>query len=254
MGNNPQKINAVEISLAVVQELVRRDGARVTEIASEIDIAPSTSHKHLQTLLEEGYVIKEGDLYYPSMEYLHIGEYTRRRKPAYRKAEARVESLAEETGGRTHFVTEEHGRGRYVYTSTGNLAVETFTGKGTSFPLHVTASGKAILAHLPEERVHEIIDRHGIEASTEQSITSKESLFEELQTIRDSGVAFNIEEHYEGSSAVAAPVREPSGSILGALTISGPAQRLKGDFLHDELPDLLLATVNELELEIVYSD
>jgi DNA-binding IclR family transcriptional regulator len=254
MGNNRQKINAVETSLAVVQKLVERDGARVTEVASELDIAPSTSHKHLQTLLEEGYVIKEGDLYHPSMEYLHIGEYTRRRKPAYRKAEARVESLAKETGGRTHFVTEEHGRGRYVYTSTGNLAVETFTGKGTSFPLHVTASGKSILAHLPDERVEEIVDRHGLEAATEQSLTSKESLLEELETIHETGVAYNLEEHYEGSSAVAVPVREPSRNILGALTISGPAQRFKGDFLHEELSDLLLATANELELEIVYSD
>lgn len=254
MTNNRQKINAVEISLGVVQELVKQDGARVTEIANELDIAPSTSHKHLQTMLEEGYVIKEGDMYYPSMEYLHIGEYTRRRKPAYRKAEVRVESLAEETGGRTHFVIEEHGRGRYVYTSTGNLAVETFTGKGTNFPLNVTAAGKTILAHLPDERIREIIDQHGLSAATEQSITNEEALFDDLETIRETGVAFNIEEHYEGSSAVAAPVRDPNGNILGALTISGPAQRLKGDFLHEELPDLLLATVNELELEIVYSD
>lgn len=254
MANNQQKIRAVEISLSVVEALVRQDGARVTEIAEKLDIAPSTSHKHLQTLIESGYVIKEGDFYYPSMEYLHIGEYTRHRKPAYRKAESRVEFLAEETGGRTHFVIEEHGRGRYVYTSTGDLAVETFTGKGTSVSLHVTAAGKAILAHLPEHKVYKIIDQHGLDASTEQSITTEQALFENLQTVRDTGVAFNIEEHYEGSSAVAAPVRNPNGNVLGALTISGPAQRMKGDFLREELPDLLLATVNELELEIVYSD
>lgn len=254
MGNNRQQINAVGISLSVVEELVRQDGVRVTEIANELDIAPSTSHKHLQTLLDEGYVIKEGDLYYPSMEYLHIGEYTRRRKPAYRKAETRVESLAEETGGRTHFVIEEHGRGRYVYTRTGNLAVETFTGKGANFPLHITAAGKAILAYLPDDRVHEIIEKHGLNAATEHSITTEESLFEELETIRETDVAYNIEEHYEGSNAVAAPVRDPNSSVLGALTISGPAKRMKGDFLREELPDLLLATVNELELEIVYSD
>lgn len=254
MTNARSKIKAVGISLSIVEELVERDGARVTELATAVDIAPSTAHKHLQTLKAEGYVINEEDLYYPSMQYLYIGEYTRHRKLAYRKAESRVESLAEETGGRTHFVIEEHGRGRYIYTSTGHLAVETFTGKGASFPLHVTAAGKAILANLPEDRVHEIIDEHGLEATTEHSITDRNELLEELRTVREEEIAFNIEEHYAGNTAVATPVRDPDGNVLGALTISGPAKRLKGDLLREELPDLLLATANELELEIVYSD
>jgi DNA-binding IclR family transcriptional regulator len=254
MAADHSNIRAVEISLGIIQRLVERDGARVTELAEELDVAPSTAHNHLQTLLNNGYVINEGSVYYPSLEFLRIGEYARQRKIGYQKAEQHVKALAEESGGRTHFTVLEHGRGRYIYTKTGDLAVETFTRNGSEFPLHMTAAGKAMLAELPEWCVQEIIDQHGLDASTDRSITDEDELFEELDATRERGVGYNLEEHNEGISAVAAAVQEQNGSLLGALTISGPAQRFKGELLREEFPDLLLARVNELELDILYSN
>lgn len=253
MAHNGKSIQAVKINRDLVRVLVERDGARVTEVADGIGVAPSTAHNHLQMLLSEGFVVREGSYFYPGLKYLEIGEYVRRRKPAYRKAERRVRSLAEESGGRTHFVIEENGVGRYLHTSTGELAVETHTRTGASFPLHATAAGKAILSQLPETRVREIVDRHGLEPKTERTITDEETLFETLAECRERGVAFNIEEHNPGISAVAAPVRNPDDGVLGALTVSGPAQRFKGETIREDLPDTLLATVNELELDIIYS-
>ncbi|SFT03344.1 IclR family transcriptional regulator [Halostagnicola kamekurae] len=253
MPANQKNIKAVTISLNIVQELIERDGARVTEVAEALDIAPSTAYNHLQTLLNEEYVINRGSIYYPSMEFLRIGEYARTHTPGYRKAKEQVKALAEESGGRTHFTIEEHGRGRYVYNSTGHLAVETFSSTGSSFPLHVSSAGKAMLAELPKSRVHEIIERYGLEASTSNSITDKGELLEELEQIRERGVAFNIEEHNMGINAVGAPVKDPNGFLLGALSISGPAQRFKGKTIREELSNNLLAAVNELELGIMYS-
>ncbi|UHQ98861.1 IclR family transcriptional regulator (plasmid) [Natrinema zhouii] len=254
MESDHSNIRSVEISLGIIQQLVERDGARVTELAEELDIAPSTAHNHLRTLLNNGFVIDEGSVYYPSLEFLHVGEYARQRKVGYQKAEQHVKALAEESGGRTHFTVLEHGHGRYVYTKTGDLAVETFSRYGSQFPLHVTAAGKAMLAELPDWQIQEIVDQCGLKALTDQSITDEEELFAELEATRERGVAFNFEEHNKGISAVAASVQEPNGSLLGALTISGPAQRFKGDLIREEFPDLLLARVNELELDIVYSD
>lgn len=254
MATAHKEINAVTITLRTVECLVAMEGGRMTDVAESLDVAPSTAYNHLQTLLNEGYLVRDGDHYYPSMEFLRIGDYARRRSASYRKARTQVEALAEESGGRTHFTIVEHGRGRYVYTSTGNLAVETFSSIGSSFPLHVTSAGKAILADLPDAQVLEIVDQHGLEQPTSNSIGDEDALFEELETIRDRGIAFNIEEHNPGVSAVGATVKEPDGSLLGALSISGPAQRFKGKTIQETLPDSLLAAVNELELEMVYAD
>lgn len=254
MSKHDPTIRAVEISLTIIQRLVELDGARVTELADDLDIAPSTAHNHLQTLLANDYIINEGSVYYPSLEFLNISQYVQQRKTGYQKAQEHVDSLTDESGGRTHFTVLEHDYGRYVYTKTGDLAVETFSRKGSRFPLHVTAAGKAMLATIPESQVQEIIDRKDLKAYTENSVTSKRDLFEELEIIRDRGFAFNMEEHNEGINAVAAPVQESSGELLGALSISGPARRFKGSLLHEELPDLLLARVNGLELDVKYAE
>lgn len=246
-------IKSVELSLEIIDELTELDGARVTEVARELDIAPSTAHNHLATLEQNGFVVKEGDFHYPSMKMAKIGRYVKTRKPGYKKAKKRVETLAEETGGRAHFAVEEQGVGRYVHTNTGNLAVKTFTSVGVRFPLHVTAAGKAILASIPEYRVEEIVETHGLLEMTENSITDPEELFEELEEIREREYALNMEEHMKGIRAVAAPVFEPSGNVLGSLTVSAPTRRMTGSYIHEEVPELVLALSDELELDVRYS-
>lgn len=246
-------IKSVELTIKVLDKLMEFDGARVTEIANALDIAPSTAHNHLTTLEQNAFVVKEGDFYFLSMEFAKMGRYVKTRKPGYKKAKSRVESLAEETGGRAHFAVEEQGMGRYVYTSTGNMAVKTFTAVGVQFPLHVTAAGKAILASIPESRLLEIVERRGLTRMTQNSITDLEALTEELEKTREREYAINMEEHMTGIRAVAVPVFEPTGNVLGSLTISAPARRMKGSYFREELPQLLLELSDELELDIRYS-
>jgi DNA-binding IclR family transcriptional regulator len=136
----------------------------------------------------------------------------------------------------------------------GDLNFKPFLSDGSDFPLHVTAAGKVMLAELPDVRFGEIIDMQDLNACTPHSITQDAELIEEVESIRERGVGFNIEEHHAGINAVAAPVTEPNGRLLGALTVSGPAQRFKGNRLRKELPELLLARVNELELDIKYTN
>jgi len=240
-------------SLAVVDRLKELDGARVTELAEEMDLAASTVHSHLATLEDAGYVVKDGDTYKLGLAFLNLGEYVRESHEYFSLAESKVEQLAEETGGRAHFIVEEHGRGIYIYTRSGKHAVETFSRDGRRLYLHRTAAGKAILAYLSRQRVEEILDRHGLPRRTSNTITDREELFEELRAVRErDGIAFNTEEQVRGIRAAGAPVRDPNGVVIGALSVSGPTHRMKGDRLHEEVPDIVLGTANELELEIEY--
>ena len=74
----------------------------------------------------------------------------------------------------------------------------------------------------------------------------------ELETIRERGYSFNLQENLEGLNAVGVPVKGQNG-VIGALSISGPSHRLKGDRLKSALPDLLMGEANELELNISYA-
>lgn len=246
-------VKSVERSMRIVETVMEMEGARVSELAAELDMAKSTVHGYLATLHGLGYLVKEGEVYQIGTRFLQFGEYSRTRKDEYGMAAQKVTELAEETEERSQFVIEERGRGVFLYRESGAHAVETGSGTGKRMYLHSTSAGKAILAHLPDGTVDEILDRWGLPAVTPATITDEAELRDELADIRDRGFALNREENIEGLHAVGVPVQPQDGTVIGALSISGPTHRLKGDYLLEDLPDLLLGTANELELNIAYS-
>lgn len=248
-----QTVTTTETAFAIIELLKEANGARITEAANELGLVKSTLHRHLTTLEKLNYVVKEGDTYYPSLQFLNIGTYAQRRRKGFDLIEPKVQELANETEERAHFIIEEHGMGVYVYREVGKHAIRTDRGIGTQIPLHATASGKVILAHLPEERVREIADLVGLNSQTSNTITSLGSLLDEFQTIREKDIAFNHSENIEGERAVASPIRDEHGQIIGALNVVGPAHRLKGKWFKEQIPDLLRGAANELELNIAHS-
>ncbi|AUV80971.1 IclR family transcriptional regulator [Salinigranum rubrum] len=236
-------------SLRVVETLRDLDGARVTELAEAMDLAPSTVHAHLTTLAENEYVVKTGDVYHLSLAFLSLGDYVRNRRKAYRIAESYTEQLAEETECRAVFAVEENGRGVYMYTFSGQHAVWTYSTVGKRFHLHQTAAGKSILSRLPDGRVGAIIDEWGLPAATENTITDADTLVAELESVRERGVAFNHEEQLDGVKAVGVPVNGPDGQVIGAFSVASPANRMTDDRFETGLPETLLGVANEFELE-----
>lgn len=245
-------IGAVRTTLAIVETLYERDGARLEAVADAVGVSKSSAHRHLTTLEHENYVVREGDEYVLSLQFRELGDYVGKRKPVFRLAEPKVEGIAEATGERAQFVVEEHGYVRYVHRATGEGAVKTTSGVGKRVRMHAVAAGKAILAELPEERAREIVDCRGLPAFTPNTITDAGRLFEELAEVRERGVAFGDEEIVEGLRAVGVPVAGAEEGVLGALTVAGPTHRMKGETWTETVPDLLLGAANELELKIEY--
>jgi DNA-binding IclR family transcriptional regulator len=247
-----EPVQTVETALSVYEALKQLDGAGVSTLATELDLAKSTVHRHLNTLDGLEWVVRRGDVYYPSLGVLEFAEYARNRRREYRMAERKVAELAAETDERAQFLVEEHGRGIYVHRDWGRKAVQTDPGIGKSAPLHATAAGKAILAHLPRPDVEEILDWRGLPRLTDNTVTDRETLFEELERVRDRGYSLNDAEKLDGVRAVGVVIRRPSGQVVGALSVSGPAHRLVDERFEGDLPELLRGVAQELELNVAH--
>jgi DNA-binding IclR family transcriptional regulator len=245
-------VKSIRTTFRIIETLRDHNGARLTDLAKALGLAKSTVHQHLQTLTELGYVVKEDGRYYVGLRFLSIGEYTRTRKEAYRLAGAMVRQLAEETSERVQFFAEEHGQAIYVHTEQGSRAVQTDRWLGERRYLHSSAGGKAILAYLPEEEIQRIIDQWGLPAETENTITTKDALDDELAQIRSQGYSINDEESITGLRSIAVPVLDSDDTVIGSFSLSGPTHRLRGKRFDEELPNLLLGTANELELRLAY--
>lgn len=239
-------IEADKKLLDIIEHLDRSDGARVTEIATELDLSKSAVHAHLATLKQRGYVVAEGDTYRLGILFLNLGSTARNRIPFYSSVRPRIERLADQTGERAQFVVEEHGLGFVVYRSWGEYAVQVEPQIGEPTHLHANASGKAILSALSEDEVIDIIDHWGLPERTENTITDREELLDELDEIREQGYAINRGESRHGFHALGAPLQVDE-SVVGAITISGPQNRIE-DRPDEDVLNPLLGIINELEL------
>jgi DNA-binding IclR family transcriptional regulator len=245
-------VRTTEKTLALVEELMDRGPCGVTELAEGLEMGKSAVHNHLTTLQKHGYVLKTGDTYRLGLKFLEVGGSTRKSMEFYQVAEPEVKSLANETGELANLLVEEQGMGVYLMRSKGEAAVDLDTYAGLRTHLHTTALGKAILAHLPESRVEEIIERRGLERKTPRSVGSREELFETLEGVRDRGYAIDDGERLEGLRCIAAPVKSSSNEVLGAISVSAPASRVSDDNLHGRLPERVLSAANVVELNINY--
>jgi IclR family transcriptional regulator, acetate operon repressor len=245
-------VKATETTLKIIDYLRETDGAGVTEIANWLDIAPSAVHKHLSTLQEHRYVVNENSEYRLGLKFLELGGYTRHQMELYSTAKPEIKLLAEETGEKTNLLVEEYGLGIYLYRSMGNEAVQINTYTGEAVYLHNTALGKALLAHLPRERVEEIIDHHGLPSVTAKTITDQGELFESLSKIQDRGVAFDDEERIKGLRCVAVPILDDEGKAMAAMSVSGPKSRMTNERFREEIPDKLFQKANLIELDLSY--
>lgn len=247
-------INSDETAFEIVDLLLERDGAGVTEIATEIGVAKSTVYKHLQTMVKHDFATKIDDEYHVGLRFLDFGMYARRQQLIYQLSRDRIDELADETGELVWCQTHENGQCVYLYGAAGSHSVYPPEFIGNRTPMHQLAGGKVMLANFSRETVDKIVDRYGLETATEHTISDRDELHDALETIRDRGVAFNREESTLDLYAVSTAVVDSDGEVLGSIGISGPKHRMRGEPIESELPKLLLGTANELEFNLEHRE
>ncbi len=253
MAQSKNTVRSSEKTLRILEAIHELGGVGVTELAKYLDMSKATVHHHLSTLEQNEYVVNDGSTYRTGLKLLEMGERARRQSGLFEIAKPDVNELAEQTGELANLMIEEHGRGVYVHIASGEQAIRLDTRVGTRQYLHTSALGKAILAHMPEERFEAVIDRHGLPAQTPNTVTEKEVLEEELDEIRKRGVAFDGEERAEGIRCVAAPITDNQNQLVGAVSVSAPSARMKHDRFRNKVPELVRDTATVIGINVSYS-
>lgn len=244
-------IKSDETLFAIIETLRELDGAGVTALAERLDIAKSTVHGHLTSMRNHGFVVKRGRQYHLGLEFFDYGQYVRGQLDIFRAGMFAADRLETETGEMTWLITSQNGKAMYIYGRGGENDIDVNTILGTWAYMHCNSGGKAILAHLPDEERDRIIDLHGLPARTENTITDRERLYEELERIREQRYALNLSEDLEGVHAIGVPLMF-EGEIQGALSVAGPAHRMPRERCEGEVLDQLRAATNEIDLNLAY--
>lgn len=250
MVTSPRPVKTTQTSLQLLQEIKQQNGATLSSLVESTGLAKSTVYNHLQTLLKDGYVARDGNTFRIGLKFLELGEHARWRRPAHEEARGQVYRLAERTNEEADFTVEENGRIYTIEYAIGSTdpsdphSGSPFLQTGSRFYAHNCASGKAILSALPQERVDTIIDRWGLPATTSNTITDRARLYDELAKTQERGYSINDEELQSGYRAIGTPVLDGTDSIVGALCVGGPTYRfeLEGNRFEEMVSAIRTAT------------
>lgn len=150
-------------------------------------------------------------------------------------------------------VVPERGRVVKCYITESSRSVMTDSRLGLSMYMHCTADGKAILAHKNQEYIDRVVEEIGLEKMTDNTITEREPLLDELEKIRNEGIALDDQERLPGIRGIAVPVVDKkSGEVYGAFGITGPATRIEAETFYETYPTQVRRAANEIALNIQY--
>jgi IclR family acetate operon transcriptional repressor len=237
-------VKSVERALGLLELLAASDGKlRLNTIAQRMGLNVSTCHHLLSTLVEHGYVGHAQDrTYFLGNKILelsgsHIGQFN-----LVEAAMTSLRALNEKTGETIHLAALQGDEMVTLTILESHHPVRVISGPGgKSEALHATATGKAILAWLPEREVSRILDRRGMGSFTEATITDRDALIEELRLVRRNGYAIDLEEFQAGVVCVGAAIRDQAGAVVGAFSCSMPGMRATDEYLQDIRADVVAA-------------
>ena len=121
----------------------------------------------------------------------------------------------------------ENGDVLYIAIANGQRELGIQSAAGTRHPAYCTALGKALLAWRPWAEARELLAARQPVRLTERTITDLEAFAGELQRTRDRGYSVDDEERQSGVVCIGAPIRDHAGGIIAAVSVSGPAYRVR---------------------------
>jgi len=228
-------------------------GLTLKQATDLAEVDPTGAFRIAHTLEHEGYLIRdEHGLYKLGPTVLRLGVTYLNSLNLRKTALPRLGALIEWPADSASLATLS-GRRAVVIERLERQPSEAGTRHvGWSFSLHSTSLGKTLLAYLPDATIREWLESMPLQRFSGTTIVDPQVLMAELEQIRTQGYAFNFEESGDGALAVAAPVRNHLGEIIGALNVSGQMPTMTKEYLQDETLKSVVSAADALSRDLGY--
>ena len=227
-ASQPPTIQSLDRALDVLDALAGASGMTLTELSTALDQSAATMYRVLATLEARQIVEME-----PQSQTWHIGAMAFRLGSAFLRRSSVIErarpvmrELMEATGETSNLGIERGGDVMFVSQVETHESIRAFFPPGTTSPMHASGIGKALLSCFGEDQLTRFLRGRTLEQFTDRTLTSADTLREDLAQIRSRGWSFDDEEKAPGMRCVAAPVFGMQGEVLAGISVSGPAARM----------------------------
>jgi IclR family transcriptional regulator, acetate operon repressor len=243
-------IESVDNASRILLMLLDNPALKVGNVAAELGVARSTAHRMLTTLQARDLLRQDSvtKAYGPGLKLVELGIAVMGAADLRVEVRPVLEKLASSSGETTHLLVLDGTDTVFVDGVESKHVIRAGLRTGQRGPAHASAAGKALLAELSSEELTRRYAGTRLTGGTERALTTRRALEQELALVRERGYGTNRGESEPELHAVAAVVRDRRGVARGALSASGPSQRLGDDL--SALGAQVLDAVNELRARL----
>ncbi|MGI5836722.1 MAG: IclR family transcriptional regulator [Chloroflexota bacterium] len=249
-------VQSVERTLDILEALADRGEAGIAQLSQQVGLHASTVHRLLSTLIARGYVRQnhETGRYLLGLKALDVARAVRDQLDLRMEALPILRELMQKSGETANLAILDGQEVVYLeQVSSPGWMLRMFVQVGARAPLHSTASGKVLLAYLPELELNKILSNYLLTPFAGRTIVEKGVLLSELEEVRRVGYATDYGEQEEGVSCVAGPVRDFTGRVVAAISVSGPWIRITPERVSVLVP-LISESCARLSIALGYKD
>jgi IclR family acetate operon transcriptional repressor len=251
-GSEGASIQSVDRALTLLETIAELGGeTTLSKLASRTGLNISTCHHLLATLAQRGFVTKALGRrgYALGARILHLGHVCLQ-VDLPRRAQSALDRVNQTTGETVHLAALQGDEVVTVLKRESRHAVRVdVSALSAQDAAHATATGKAMLAWLPEGEIRRIVSARGMTKFTDNTITDFYELIESLRLVRRNGFAIDREEFRPGVICVGSAIRDQSGAVVGSISASTPSMRASEEHIA-YMRDEVVAAARELSAEL----
>lgn len=249
--SEPTGVRALARGLRLLEALGDGEALVLSELARRTQLTPSTAYRLLETLRQRGFVDwdESSGLWHIGLRAYQIGQAFCHPNSLSSLALEAMQRLVARVNETVNLAVLDGTEAVYIQQVESSQMLRMFTQLGARVPLHCTGVGKVLLAWQPEAAARRLLGPEPLAAHTPHTMTRVETVLQELEQVRQQGYAVDREEREIGVRCLAAPVRDATGRVVAALSLSAPAVRLPEGRLA-ELASDVLETAQMLSLRL----
>lgn len=240
-------IQSVDRALKILDLLkLNPKGVGVTEIATHLQIAKSSAHRLLSTLVEHNYVQQNSNQNYVlGLKFIEMNHYVISNIDILESAHPLIEKLCEEVDEIVHLVQLRDFEVVYIDKVENNQSIRIYSQIGRTAPLYCTGVGKVILAFKDDGYINSYLNyQKDFKVFTPYTVKNKEELFKKIQSIRENGFGYDDQEHELNIRCVAAPIFNHEHQVKYAISVTGPIHRMTDEKIQQIIPSILKCSNN----------
>lgn len=248
-------IKALQRGLKVLEALLEaRAPLSLEQICAHTGLPKATVFRIVVNLLQAQYLVETEKGYWLGLKMLRFGALVEEKLDLVQQARPFLTRLRDQVNETVHLaVLDNELRVVYLEKLSTQHAIGLMMSRiGITAPMHCTALGKAMAAFRPEDEICDWIRTHGLKPVTEATITDQGTFLQELRAIRSRGYAVDNGEFEVGVRCVAAPIRDRMGTVIAAVSVSGPDNRMPDPLLGSSMAMQVVETARHISQALGY--